>query len=173
MAPGLFDIRALKEHFGAELLAIDDFGQWGQRWHYHRDRNIQQIPVVSEPQGMIAGRRGNDATALPLRLQLQQGIASAAFFETARALEELQFAKNLAPRGEGKRHRMRTRRALDSPTDTLGGTLNVFNPDPIDCIALPSLDLWLWFLGLHEFVPVRQPTLRTRARKVNFRSLNA
>jgi hypothetical protein len=123
--PGLFDVVAFEQHGGAEVLAVRDLGQRGNARHHDRDGNVQQPPVVSEAQRMIAGGCGDDSAPFLIFRQLKQRVARTAFLETACALEIFQLAVNLAAGRFRKGHRLRTGRALDCAFDALGGGLNV------------------------------------------------
>src|SRR4051812_39825646 len=83
--------------------------------------------MIGQSQSVVPGR-GGDHSALSLgSIQLKQGIARAAFFKTARALEMFELAKNI--HASGFRQRDRARRWRDPAFDAQRGRLNISKAD--------------------------------------------
>ena len=76
----------MQDYGGPELLAVADLDQRRVLRHYHRGRNSEELALIGEGLGVIAGRGGDHAAFLLLRRQLGQGVAGSALFKTAGAL---------------------------------------------------------------------------------------
>ena len=107
MVLGFEKARAVQFDVRAETAAGVALHQRRETRHDHRDRDIEQPPVVRQPERMVARRRRDDA-ALPLAVvEEQEGVARAAFLERTRALEVFQFAKEPHPGDFRERDRLR------------------------------------------------------------------
>src|SRR5205823_12553269 len=93
--PGVSEIFSVKNDGRAKFLAITYFNQRSELRHHHCSRNAEQFPLVGKRLSVIARRRGDHATLLLTRRQLNQSVTSAAFLETSGALHVVELAEDL------------------------------------------------------------------------------
>ena len=79
----------------AEVAAAGDFDEGGEFGHDDGDGDVEESPVPREAEGVVAGGGGDDAAAGLGGGELGEGVAGAAFFEAAGALEVFLFAVDL------------------------------------------------------------------------------
>ena len=115
-----------EKHDGrAEFLAIADLDQRRELRHHHGRGNAEQSALIGERLRVIAGGGGDDASLFLLGRKLDEGVARAAFLETAGALEVIELAVNLHPGELAQRDRMRAGRFVDGAFDSLRGFFDV------------------------------------------------
>ena len=114
---GLDEILAVHHHIGAEALAGRDLDERSVIGHHDRDRDAQELAMVGEPEGMVAGAGGDDPAAARGGGQLEKRVAGPALLERAGALEVIQFAEDMGAHGLGERDGLGTRGDDDSTGD--------------------------------------------------------
>ena len=90
--PGFGEVAAFHDDPRAEALRRADFDQRRVVGHDHRDRDAEQLAVIGERGGVVAGGGGNDPAFLLVAGEAQQGVACPALLERAGALQVVEFA---------------------------------------------------------------------------------
>ena len=138
---------------------------------------MQESRVIREAERVVARGSGDDAASLLIGIEQSQGIARAALFETAGALQVFEFAIDLQARGLRQRDGKRARRLDDMPRNPCAAASMSWNviamPDSIlpvkpECQTGSSFLLLILLLLLLLLLRIRgaesiRSNIRTRA----------
>jgi hypothetical protein len=124
-------VGAVQHDVRAELPAVGDLDQRREYRHDDGRRNAEQLRVIGDALGVIAGRCGNDAALPRVGRELQQRVARAAFLETAGALQVIELAINVRAGELRKRDRFDAGRVVDASRDPVACGFDIGERDHV------------------------------------------